>query len=145
MNKAVTIPIVVQKPNRAQRLEQLHREILDEVAQMLTRFLSTGEKSVIDLRIRAQDFFADDMLVLRERLGKGEISARFEGFGHVEVEETSYPGVWWLSYFDAEGQLETQQLEVTWFPNLLKAQASDIRQGAARLAAELTGSGASPA
>lgn len=145
MNKAVTIPIVVQKPNRAQRLEQLHRDILDEVAQMLTRFLSTGEKSVIDLRIRAQDFFADDMLVLRDRLGKGEISARFEGFGHVEVEETSYPGVWWLSYFDAEGQLETQQLEVTWFPNLLKAQASDIRLGAARLAAELTGSGASPA
>jgi len=145
MNKAVTIPIAVQKPNRAQRLEQLHRDILDEVAQMQTHFLSTGEKSVIDLRIRAQDFLADDMQALRDRLGKGEVSARFEGFGHVEVEETSYPGVWWLSYFDAEGQLETQQLEVAWFPNLLKAQASDIRQGAARLAAELTGSDALPA
>lgn len=145
MNKAVTIPIVVKKPNRAQRLEQLHRDILDEIAQLLARFLSTGEKGAIDLRIRAQDFMADDMQALRDRLGKGEVSARFEGFGHVDVEETSYPGLWWLSYFDAEGQLETQQLEVAWFPNLLKAQATDIQQGAARLAAELTGSGALPA
>lgn len=145
MNKALTIPIAVQKPSRAQRLEQLQRDILDEVSQLMACFLSTGEKGVIDLRIRAQDFLADEMQPLRERLGKGEVSARFEGFGYVDVEETSYPGVWWLSYFDTEGQLETQQIEVTWFPNLLKAQASDIRQGVARLAAELTGSGALPA
>ncbi|WP_018610613.1 hydrogenase expression/formation C-terminal domain-containing protein [Uliginosibacterium gangwonense] len=145
MNKAITIPIAVQKPNRAQRVEQLHHDILEELAQLVSRFLSTGEKGVIDLRIRAQDFLADEMQPLRERLGKGEVSAKFEGFGHVDIEETSYPGIWWLSYFDAEEQLETQQIEVAWFPNLLKAQAPDIRQGAARLAAELLGSDASPA
>ncbi len=137
MNKTVTIPIVALHADSDGAAGRLHRDILGELAQSVSRLVATGEKCVIDLRVRGQGLSPEEMAPLRTRLGKGEVSAKFVGNGHIDIEETAYPGIWWMSYFDSNAQLETQQIEVSWFPTLLKAQTPDVKKGAERLAAEL--------
>jgi hydrogenase-1 operon protein HyaF len=137
VSQTVTIPIVAVPTDSNWTAGRLHQDILGELAQSVNRLVTTGEKSVIDLRVRGQGLSPDEMQPLRTRLGKGEVSARFVGNGHIDIEETAYPGIWWMSYFDANAQLETQQIEVSWFPTLLKAQTPDVKKGAERLAVEL--------
>ncbi|OIQ63159.1 hypothetical protein GALL_553020 [mine drainage metagenome] len=58
--------------------------------------------------------------------------------GNTEVRETLYPGVWWLTYYNAEGDIVADLLEITAVPEILKAPEEDIRDGLVRLRDLLT-------
>lgn len=124
----------VDSAEEAARSEQA---ILAEIERLLARFLATGEPGAIDLRHESRRRAGADPARLIERLGSGEVTATIGGFGRVEVVETTYAGVWLLSYFDAAGELETRQIEIGAVPSLIAAQRDDARRGLLRLRAEL--------
>jgi hydrogenase-1 operon protein HyaF len=105
--------------------------ILHEILALLEVFMSTGQNGAIDLH--SIPLTAADLELLRVTLGDGEVSARIHVIGNTEVRETTYPGVWWLTYYSDEGSVVADLLEVTTVPEILKAPAEDVREGLARL------------
>ena len=75
--------------------------------------------------------------LLRQTLGQGEVSARIEAIGASEIVETHYPGVWWVTHYNVEGNIVADILEVTAVPEIIKSQPEDVIDGLARLKAQL--------
>jgi hydrogenase-1 operon protein HyaF len=79
----------------------------------------------------------DDLQQLRDVLGVGEVTATVHAMGATELEETAYPGVWWASYFGADGDLVAERIELAWVPEILVTQAADARAGLQQLVGAL--------
>ncbi len=101
--------------------------ILSEIASLIARLLEEGEEGVIDLR--ALPMGPMDREALKEALGEGEVKAHLEALGPTEVYETAYPGVWWVTHRNAEGEVVAERIEVTFFPGILKSPEGDVRAG----------------
>ena len=74
---------------------------------------------------------------MRHALGKGEVSAHIEAIGPSEITETRYPGVWWVTHYNVEGDIVADMLEITTAPEILSSQPDDIRSGLALLHIQL--------
>jgi hydrogenase-1 operon protein HyaF len=105
--------------------------LLSEIAAMLQKLLDHGEPGVIDLA--GLPFAPGEYEQLREALGQGELTARLEALGTSEIVETRFPGVWWLTHYNVEGDIVADGIEVTLLPEILKSQPEDVRAGLARL------------
>ena len=79
----------------------------------------------------------DDREQLHGLLGEGEVSATVEALGPTEVVETAYPGVWWVTYYGADGEVVAERIEVARMPDILAAQDPDMRAGLGRLLGHL--------
>lgn len=110
--------------------------LLQEVAVRLDRLARGGEAEAIDLRA-LPIMTEDDLQQMRDTLGAGEVTATVHAMGATELEETAFPGVWWVTYFGADGDMVAERIEVAWVPDILVAQAPDVRTGLGQLVERL--------
>lgn len=110
--------------------------LLHEVAVHLERLLEGGDPATMDLQSLPMLTPAEHAR-LRELLGTGEVVANVEVMGPTEVAETAFPGVWWITDYGADGELLSEQIEIAWVPQRLRAQAPDAAAGLDRLRSQL--------
>jgi hydrogenase-1 operon protein HyaF len=103
------------------------RALLSEIAALLEKLVKTGKTGMIDLN--SLPLAPGEYEQLRQTLGQGEISARIEAIGPSEIIETRYPGVWWVTHYNVEGDIVADMLEITTIPEILKSQPEDVRTG----------------
>jgi hydrogenase-1 operon protein HyaF len=111
------------------------RALLSEIAALLEKLVASGETGMIDLN--SLPFAPGEYEQLRQTLGQGEIATRIEAIGPSEIIETRYPGVWWVTHYNVEGDIVADILEVTAIPEIIRSQPEDVRNGLARLKAQL--------
>lgn len=105
--------------------------ILNEIAARLDALVARKESSLIDLK--SLPFSPGEYEQLRQALGRGEVTARLETFGDSEIYETHYPGVWWVTHYNVEGDIVADLIEIAPVPAILQSQPEDIHVGLARL------------
>ncbi|MDD5241368.1 MAG: hydrogenase expression/formation C-terminal domain-containing protein [Sulfuricella sp.] len=105
--------------------------ILSEIASRLKKFAASGETSLIDLK--SLPFSPYEYEQLRFTLGRGEISANLDAIGTSEIIETQFPGVWWVTHYNVEGDIVADLIEIAAVPNILLSQPEDVRAGLERL------------
>ena len=106
-------------------------EILQQIADMLETLVASGESDMIDLQ--DAQLAPQEYETLREALAEGEVRAMIDTVEPVEVRETIYPGVWWFTQYNVEGDIVADIIEVTPLPEVLKAHADDVTDGLSRL------------
>jgi len=109
--------------------------LLHEIRHALARLLATGAATTIDLRSIPMAP-GEEERIIRE-LGTGEVQARMSALGPSEIIETRFPGVWLVTHYNSENAVIGKFIEVCDTPQILKAQAEDIREGLAQLTAQL--------
>lgn len=127
-----TIPIYAQS-EEAYSVGNI-RALLTEIAARLEK-LEHGETGIIDLN--SLPLAPGEYEQLRQTLAQGEISARIDAIGPSEIIETRYPGVWWVTHYNVEGDIVADMLEITTIPEIIKSQPEDIRTGLELLRAQL--------
>lgn len=130
-----TIPIYAQT-DEAYSVGNI-RALLAEIAARLEKLDQYGETGMIDLN--SLPLAPGEYEQLRQTLGQGEVSARIEAIGPSEIIETRYPGVWWVTHYNVEGDIVADMLEITTIPEIIKSQPEDIRTGLELLRAQLDG------
>ncbi len=111
-----------------------HR-LLNELLELLQRLIESDEPSHIDLL--AMELDEEDYELLRETLGEGGIMAQVSNFGRVSVMESGYPGVWWVTHMDDDGQVLSDFLEVSYCPEVLIVETEVVEDGFNALKARL--------
>lgn len=102
--------------------------LLGEIGAKLEALANDSEESSIDLRCLAG--MPEDLALLRETLGQGEVSATVANIGNSHVQETAVPCVWWVSYRDLDGSRIGEFVEI---PSLLRSDRLSIPLGLAEL------------
>jgi len=115
------------------------RALLAEIAACLERLVQNGEAGMIDLN--SLPFAPGEYEQLHQSLGQGEVSARIEAIGASEIIETRYPGVWWVTHYNVEGDIVADMLEIAQIPEILKSQTVDISEGMELLKVQLNEEG----
>lgn len=122
------IPIVVESPGlRAGELSGNAPALLREIAEMLRRLLDGGEASAIDLQ--ALPLTPADLEWLHEHLGEGEIAVTLNADGESSLNETACSGVWWVTHRNPRGAVVSEFIEVTFIPDMVRAQREDVSTG----------------
>lgn len=103
------------------------RAILSEIATHLEKLAQDGTTGSIDLN--SLPFAPGEYDQLRLLLGEGEVKAHIEALGPSDFVETRYPGVWWVTHYNVEGDIVADSIEITTIPELLKSQPEDISMG----------------
>ena len=98
--------------------------VLREVAERLEALAERGECGVIDLK--SLPLSDSHLQQLRERLGRGEVSAQLEILGPSEIWETRYPGVWWVRHLGVADLVAAERIEITRVPDILSAALPDV-------------------
>ena len=111
------------------------RALLTEIYALLEKLTHDGTTGSIDLN--GLPFAPGEYEQLRQLLGTGEVSAHIEAIGPSEVVETRYPGVWWVTHYNVEGDIIADTLEITLIPEIIKSQLEDINAGLELLRAQL--------
>ena len=109
--------------------------LLAEISTMLEQLLSLGTSSMIDLK--SLPLSPQEYEQLRFMLGQGEVTARLEAIGPSEIIETRYPGVWWVTHYNVEGDIIADMIEIASVPAILHSQPEDMQAGLERLNAML--------
>lgn len=107
------------------------KAILNEIANRLERFVTSGETALIDLK--SLPFAPEEYEGLRTTLGRGEVTARFDAIGDSEIYETHFPGIWWVTHYNVEGDIVADLIEIADVPAILRSQPADVRPGLERL------------
>lgn len=131
VNTFANIPIQVIDSQPADG-SVLAKTILSEIHSMLLNLIETGKTSCLDLRA-LPSLGTDGYEFLKNQLGKGEIKATIESFGRSDLYETAYSGIWFIDHFNQDDELYTEQIEVSFLPELLKSHLDDVRLSATRL------------
>ena len=105
--------------------------VLREVAERLEALAERGECGVIDLK--SLPLSDSHLQQLRERLGRGEVSAQLEILGPSEIWETRYPGVWWVRHLGVTDLVAAERIEITRVPDILSAALPDVVMAAQSL------------
>lgn len=117
--------------------------LLHEIRHALAQLLETGTASTIDLRSIPLAPGEEERLLAE--LGEGEIHAQLSALGPSEIIETRFPGVWLVTHRNAGEEIIGRFIEVCEMPRILMAQPEDVRDGLARLVAQLGAAGTRPA
>lgn len=128
-----TIPIFAQA-DEAYSVGNI-RALLAEIAARLEKLDDNDETGMIDLN--SLPLAPGEYEQLRQTLGQGEVCARIEAIGASEIIETHYPGVWWVTHYDVEGDIVADMIEIAWLPEIIKSQPEDVHAGLERLKAQL--------
>jgi hydrogenase-1 operon protein HyaF len=110
--------------------------LLHEVRHALQRLQQTGEPTTIDLRAMPLAPGEDDQI--RDTLGSGEVEIRIDALGPTTIQETSFPGVWWLEHRNADDVLTGKYIEIAAVPALVPANRDDMADGLQRLTEQLS-------
>ena len=105
--------------------------LLNEIEAKLDALVTHGEESTIDLIWLKR--MPQELELLRNLLGEGEVSANINSFGISRVQETAVPCVWWVSHRDFDGSRQGELIEITEIPDLLRSDRLSIKKGLADL------------
>lgn len=111
------------------------RALLAEIAARMDTLIENGETGMIDLN--SLPLAPGEYEQLRQTLAQGEVTARIEAIGASEITETRYPGVWWVTHYNVEGDIVADLLEIAHIPEILKSQPADIVEGLELLKTQL--------
>lgn len=109
--------------------------LLHEIRHALKRLADGKKGTVIDLR--RLPLAPGEEQRIEDILGTGEVRAEFDALGPTLVQETSYPGVWFVTHHNADGAVVARFIEVTRMPDILMSQYEDIERGIHELEREL--------
>lgn len=105
--------------------------LLHELADMLERLIEKGEESSIDLR--RIPLFPDDLELLHDKLGEGEVVAEVTSAGSTVIRESAIAGIWWVTHFNEEDEVIAELIEVTRCPEIIMTPADDALDGLTNL------------
>ena len=109
--------------------------LLHEIRHALRRLANGEDGTVIDLKRLPLGPGEEEQI--EQALGTGEVRAEVDALGPTLIQETSYPGVWLVTHMNADGVVVARFVEVTYIPELLRSQQTDIDAGIDRLEDEL--------
>ena len=118
VNTLANIPIHVLTSTQSGGLT-IAKTLLHEVQAMLKTLLDTGQNGTLDLRALPA-LGEDGYQFLKEKLGLGEVSARIQTFGRSEIQETAFPGIWWVAHYNQDDDILTELIEVNYFAGATK-------------------------
>lgn len=99
--------------------------LLHEIRHALRRLAEDDEGTVIDLR--SLPLAPGEETKIEAALGQGEVAVRIEALGPTTINETAYPGVWLVTHRNTEDEVVARFIEIARVPDLVLAQADDIR------------------
>jgi hydrogenase-1 operon protein HyaF len=99
--------------------------ILAELETALRALLETGKEHSIDLR--SLPLAPGEIDYLRDALGTGEVRIDVDALGPSRIVETAIRGVWWVTHRNALDQVMAEFLEVSFCPDIVRAQRDDVR------------------
>lgn len=111
--------------------------ILAELETSLQELLATGREHSIDLR--SLPLAPGELDYLRETLGVGEVRVEVDALGPSRVVETKVHGVWWVTHRNTLDDVMAEFLEVSFCPDIIRAQRDDVRESLETLSARLAG------
>jgi hydrogenase-1 operon protein HyaF len=111
--------------------------ILAELETSLQELLKSGKEHSIDLR--SLPLLPGELDYLRERLGVGEVQVEVNALGPSTVVETAIHGVWWVTHRNALDNVMAEFLEVSFCPDIIRAQRDDVRESLETLSALMAG------
>jgi hypothetical protein len=118
----------------ASRGENAHA-LLHEIVNLLEHLMERDEPSNIDLM--AIPLSEEDLEMLAETLGEGDINAEVIDYGVTQIAATGIPGIWWVVQLDEDEQVIGKYIEINYCPEAIVAQDEDIREGRDALKARL--------
>ena len=124
------IPVVVTGP--ADTPTGMIPALLRELDEALQALISRGTVHMLELS--TLPLGPADRGLLDRLLGEGEIRMDLETLGHSRIRETSFPGIWWVRHEDADGNIQSERIEVAHVPGIVPADVGDVASGQARLA-----------
>ena len=105
--------------------------LLHEIRHALRRLAEGGEGAVIDLR--SLPLAPGEERKIEEVLGQGEVSIEIDALGLSTIAETVFAGVWLVTHRNTEDEVVARFIEIARVPELVLAQADDIRAGLGEL------------
>lgn len=132
LNTFANIPIKVVDTHPVDPLV-LAKTLLHEIHTLLGNLLEVGQSGVLDLR-SLPSLGEEGYHFLREQLGIGEVSARLQSFGRSEIQETAFTGIWWIRHYNQDDDVCTEQIEISFLPDILKSHKEDVLLSQTRLA-----------
>jgi hydrogenase-1 operon protein HyaF len=111
--------------------------LLHEIRHALRRVAQGGEGTTIDLG--SLPLAPGEEKRIEDLLGQGEVRAELNALGPTVVQETRYPGVWFITHRNTEQEVVARFIEVTRMPELLFAQSEDMRRAVSELDSRLPG------
>jgi hydrogenase-1 operon protein HyaF len=109
--------------------------LLHEIGHALERLLDRGQPEVIDLR--GVPLAPGEEGRILEFLGRGEVSAELDAVGLTTVIESRFAGVWVVTHHDAAGEIIGRLIEVTYVPEIIRSQVTEMRESRERLARQV--------
>ncbi|MBI5462727.1 MAG: hydrogenase expression/formation protein [Gammaproteobacteria bacterium] len=128
------IPIHIQTAPHAGANAQA---ILAELETALQALLDTGKEHSIDLR--SLPLLPGELDYLQHTLGTGEVRVEIDALGKSDVRETAYRGVWWVAHYNTLDEVMAEFIEVSFCPDIVRAQRDDVRESLDALSARLAG------
>ena len=86
------------------------KALLRELLRLLDDLAAGGTGGSIDLM--SMPFAQADYEEMRDVLGVGAIDARLEALGESRVQETRYPGIWWVRHCNEDRETVAELIEV---------------------------------
>jgi hydrogenase-1 operon protein HyaF len=105
----------IPEPEKVQHLEGA-KAATDWIQQALERYRVGGEAQVADI----SGLDAESRELVNQILGEGEVSLRFSGPVHVNMQESVLAGIWRTFYLDANGAITRDLIEVCDVPVLAR-------------------------
>jgi hydrogenase-1 operon protein HyaF len=138
MSKLNEIPVHVEVSNESRASESVSMllPILHELIDHHKTLLSSGQSHIFDLRHEPLNL--EEIAALKELLGQGEINANLTTLGSTSISETSISGVWWVTYYNPDGMIMNEFIEITTCPEMLKTHTHDLQPALVRLQDKLT-------
>lgn len=109
--------------------------LLRLIAKLMGQLADEGTTGSIDLL--AQPLDEEDFARLREFLGEGEIAFDLANDGTIEVRETAYAGVWWVTHRDSDGNTIADFIEIAYCPDVMIADPLSVADGRDAMLAQL--------
>lgn len=107
------------------------RALLEEIATKVEALAERGQADTLDLR--GLPLLPRDTTLLKTLLGSGEVTATVSALGSTRIDETQYPGVWWVTYCNDSDEVVGEMIEITACPRLLISDSEEIRISVTRL------------
>lgn len=129
------IPVLVELGKENDRKEAnlaVAKMVLNEVRTAIAEWIASGQENAIDLK-NVPPMRAETYQYLRDVLSAGEVTAVIEADLRVDISETGYPGVWWVTHYNDKGAIVTEIIEITAIPAILKAHPVEADAGLKRL------------
>lgn len=131
------ISIQVQPAAAAPLSTATAQAILAELETSLQALLDSGREHSIDLR--SLPLAPGELEYLKETLGEGEVRVEVDALGSSRVVETRIHGVWWVTHHNTLDDVVAEFLEVSFCPDIIRAQRDDVRESLESLSACLAG------